>query len=1432
MSLVVENTWTDEARAAAQEAKKAHIHSQIALKGSAGLGIDQPTKRAILTGIDYLGQKNTDQDDSEPPLGRSRSATPEVEHEAYKSLAGHHATVAQSLEKKALETNDSKQRQALLGAARLHWKAVHEHRKAASGLLEHTTETLGRSTIADKVIERAHNPIENAFLRSSTPELAHQKSLEAIAASRKAGWSLESRGPQITEASSGGEHGEAGSLHLHMIGRHEDVADMLDKHPSKESQELALSHREAAKAHRIAADHHLTIYDPPSKEAIERHTLNSDTSRDDLGRFASIEATTHALRASGNIQTLDKNAAVDTALHKVRQMAKRVQSGGRASEMLKGSPGYKGHSDHYRRLEKAHQQATNAHYAAIGKDTPPEIESKHLEAASRHYTAANLAGQAALQQEQVGNTANPLGVQNAKKQPHDSLEMTPEKACLILKDGKANGHKLSKAQRGMFGAKCGERTENRIGLAPIKPRRATAATGGEALTRLQAQKPHVEEDEAEKDRHKALSTMNASTLGAAPQSKKEQGVKRRGIVEDEGENLEHATHSETRNDMEEEEGEEVANALSPDARAAAITAKASLEAGDKSGELLALRRLSGKNILKHFGWKRSKEHDDPEDTARIFEHPKYPGHLLSHEYDREEEQGSASRGENPTDHWHHILHTGESDHEEHTLGHGSYKSALIDHLHKFHTTDPITNHPDEHALIRGIHENPKSDMHKGVYADWLEDRGYSTQAAKVRNLIPNHGETTTNAWPEEARTAAIEARKVHQHALTLSKGLKTSIQIGKGNFKGSLSDPRWTDSKDGWPSAVSTFYAHKGTGAGHLELAKRHEELGEKASGVRKLKHMEAAEAHKDAAHAQDIVAHHLKPAAISEEKGAIEERKGRNTEYDLSRIPDHETSIAKISKHLIKPRTSLPEEHGFLQAIHDQPEEGLNRGAYADWLEEHRHPGSAHTLRGTLGLATHNAWSDAARLAAAEARRAKHLAAASKHLKAAALHDRALLTKGSRQHSVSPSTDKATEASHKAYGQSVGAFPGGNADALTKKRSWLWKGLHMDDSDITHAEVAQQHRDQAAHHLVLAEKKEPVGEVAAKKLNKRNFAGVYTGRTAGGSEWIAANAESELTENTNLDQRGAGGNGPNVPNYLTDHGWSLTHHDPTEGWAELSHQDRPGHILALDHDGSWSHENKEGEELGSGPTHATLITHIEKLRTATKPDTHNSETTMPYTRDNAINYLTTNCECWKGERGKEILNILDEDRLRILYNDMDAVQRVKEAAKDMEEEDEETFEDGNIQASDGTKGGRKTKMVKPDEPIKVVNTAVWLASAPPEIRSVVQNAIAVEQREKASYIVKLVENVSDATKKNEMATRLNKLSIPELKDMMLMLPAQSRPATINSEVNPFLPNYLGASPGATSSQLTENEQADVLDIETARLKYDTVNNARKTQTA
>ena len=51
-------------------------------------------------------------------------------------------------------------------------------------------------------------------------------------------------------------------------------------------------------------------------------------------------------------------------------------------------------------------------------------------------------------------------ISNAATLPSSQLDVTPEKACQIIKDGTVHGKHLSKSQRGLFGVRCGQRSPN------------------------------------------------------------------------------------------------------------------------------------------------------------------------------------------------------------------------------------------------------------------------------------------------------------------------------------------------------------------------------------------------------------------------------------------------------------------------------------------------------------------------------------------------------------------------------------------------------------------------------------------------------------------------------------------------------------------------------------------------------------------------------------------------------------------------------------------------------------------------------------------------------------------------------------------------------------------------------------------------------------
>ncbi len=75
-----------------------------------------------------------------------------------------------------------------------------------------------------------------------------------------------------------------------------------------------------------------------------------------------------------------------------------------------------------------------------------------------------------------------------KGKPSAGLDMSPDKACKILEDGTVHGKKLTKAQRGMFGAKCGQRVGNsrpcRCGKCPRPTANSDQASGFQARSQV------------------------------------------------------------------------------------------------------------------------------------------------------------------------------------------------------------------------------------------------------------------------------------------------------------------------------------------------------------------------------------------------------------------------------------------------------------------------------------------------------------------------------------------------------------------------------------------------------------------------------------------------------------------------------------------------------------------------------------------------------------------------------------------------------------------------------------------------------------------------------------------------------------------------------------------------------------------------------------
>jgi hypothetical protein len=251
--------------------------------------------------------------------------------------------------------------------------------------------------------------------------------------------------------------------------------------------------------------------------------------------------------------------------------------------------------------------------------------------------------------------------------------------------------------------------------------------------------------------------------------------------------------------------------------------------------------------------------------------------------------------------------------------------------------------------------------------------------------------------------------------------------------------------------------------------------------------------------------------------------------------------------------------------------------------------------------------------------------------------------------------------------------------------------------------------------------------------------------------------------------------------------------------------------------------------------------------------------------RDQIVNWLVTNCSCWKGK--KEVLgnedSFSDDDlkklrevaersaSLEVTANALAEVATVFGAPHDLEinampafikkkiaaRKDEEDMED---EEEDEDMEENTTKAEK--APVKVANRVAalprtsskprwktandWMndpASAPADIKAAVRNAMEIEQRERMFLVDQLVANVEDESSRKRLTSKLGAKPIDELRDLVALVPATQESLRANQRNDfPFALNYLGAAGGpANYNQLTDNDQSNVLDLDSARREYD-----------
>ena len=231
-------------------------------------------------------------------------------------------------------------------------------------------------------------------------------------------------------------------------------------------------------------------------------------------------------------------------------------------------------------------------------------------------------------------------------------------------------------------------------------------------------------------------------------------------------------------------------------------------------------------------------------------------------------------------------------------------------------------------------------------------------------------------------------------------------------------------------------------------------------------------------------------------------------------------------------------------------------------------------------------------------------------------------------------------------------------------------------------------------------------------------------------------------------------------------------------------------------------------------------------------------------TREQTINWLATNCECWKGgQADKDTLNTFTDAKLKQLKDagerSLAANTAIVQIAKDLKlpgdlpvanmpasikekmggtppPEEEEEDEEGEITIK--TNKGTKT-------PAANGNTlASWMndPNLPPEVRETVQNGLKRDKQEKIEVIRKLIVHVKDPEARKLAINRLKGKSLDDLKERLALMPvaaAPKAPVDNQDEDDYSAALYPGDGAPATNSSLTADEMDDVLALPTINFK-------------
>lgn len=215
------------------------------------------------------------------------------------------------------------------------------------------------------------------------------------------------------------------------------------------------------------------------------------------------------------------------------------------------------------------------------------------------------------------------------------------------------------------------------------------------------------------------------------------------------------------------------------------------------------------------------------------------------------------------------------------------------------------------------------------------------------------------------------------------------------------------------------------------------------------------------------------------------------------------------------------------------------------------------------------------------------------------------------------------------------------------------------------------------------------------------------------------------------------------------------------------------------------------------------------------------------------VNYLTVNCDCWKGEEAT--LNGMSDDQLRKLKKREDQAAghsavvnalsasfgqdlltvNAEDLAGELRKRVTGNADSPAAEADDSVDDEELMPKKKGKKKVTANSTAEWLArdDVPQEVKEVVANSIKADKQRKAALVGRLIANVQEEDRRKAMFSKYMKMSTPDIQELVSLMPG--RGGVNNMDILDDAQYYPGAAGGPA---VLNSEEAEGLESEDVSL--------------